>query len=85
MESTTYLKPSEGVDDGTIRQCLEDYYAEKPFIRLLPNGQFPDTFCVRGTNFCDIGWKIDPGSGRMILMSVIDNLVKVQRVKPCRT
>ncbi len=31
---------------------------------------------VRGTNFCDIGWTIDPGSGRLILMSAIDNLVK---------
>ncbi len=76
MESTMYLKPSEGVDDDTIRKCLEAYYAEKPFIRLLPDGRFPDTYCVRGTNFCDIGWKIDPGSGRLILMSVIDNLVK---------
>jgi N-acetyl-gamma-glutamylphosphate reductase len=39
-------------------------------------GRAPDTLDVRGTNFCDIGWAVDPGSGRLILMSAIDNLVK---------
>jgi hypothetical protein len=48
----------------------------KTFVRLLPDGRFPDTLQVKGTNFCDIGWTVDPGSGRLILMSVIDNLVK---------
>jgi hypothetical protein len=41
-----------------------------------PADVFPDTLHVRGTNFCDIGWAVDPGSGRLILMSAIDNLVK---------
>jgi N-acetyl-gamma-glutamyl-phosphate reductase len=42
----------------------------------LSGGRFPDTLHVKGTNFCDIGWMVDPGSGRLILMSAIDNLVK---------
>ena len=76
MESTVYVRMSPGTDESQIRQCLESYYRSKPFIRLLPGGRFPDTLHVRGTNFCDMGWATDPGSGRLILMSAIDNLVK---------
>jgi N-acetyl-gamma-glutamyl-phosphate reductase len=76
MESTAYVTPSQGTNDKQIRDCLETYYSKKPFVRLLPEDRFPDTLQVKGTNFCDIGWRIDPGSGKLILMSVIDNLVK---------
>ena len=76
MESTIYVTTSPGADERQIRGCLEAYYRDKPFIRLLPGGRFPDTLHVRGTNFCDMGWAVDPGSGRLILMSAIDNLVK---------
>ena len=76
MESTIYVTPASGVDDMQIRQCLESYYHNKPFIRLLPGGRCPDTLHVKGTNFCDIGWSVDPGSHRLILMAAIDNLVK---------
>lgn len=76
MHSTVYVRLAAGVGTGQIRQCLESFYHQKPFIRLLPAGRFPDTLHVKGTNFCDIGWVVDPGSGRLILMSVIDNLVK---------
>jgi N-acetyl-gamma-glutamyl-phosphate reductase len=76
MHSTLYVALTEGTRSVQVRQCLETYYEEKPFVRLMPDGVFPDTAQVRGTNFCDIGWKSDPGSGRLILLSVIDNLVK---------
>ncbi len=76
MESTVYVRMSPGADESQIRQCLESCYRGKPFIRLLPGGCFPDTLHVRGTNYCDMGWVVDPGSGRLILMSAIDNLVK---------
>lgn len=76
MASTVYVTLSPGVDTKQIRFCMESYYRERPFVRLLPDGCFPDTLQVKGTNFCDIGWMIDPGSGKLILLSVIDNLVK---------
>lgn len=76
MQSSIYVTLSPGVDETQIRQCLETCYHDKTFIRLLPGGRFPDTLHVKGTNFCDIGWAVDPGSGRLILMSAIDNLVK---------
>ena len=76
MQSTIYAKLSPGADEPQVRQCLETAYGSAPFVRLLAGGRTPDTLNVRGTNFCDIGWGVDPGSGRLILMSAIDNLVK---------
>jgi len=76
MQSTVYVRTSPGVEETQIRQCLESYYRKKTFTRLLSDGRFPDTLHVKGTNFCDMGWVVDPGSGRLILMSAIDNLVK---------
>ncbi len=76
MQSTIYATLTAGVDAGRISRCLTDFYRNKPFVRLLADQRAPDTLHVRGTNFCDIGWQVDPGSGRLILLSAIDNLVK---------
>jgi len=76
MQSTIYANLAAGADELRVRQCLEAAYGDASFIRLLDDGRAPDTLNVRGTNFCDIGWTVDPGSGRLILMSAIDNLVK---------
>lgn len=51
-------------------------YAEEPFVRLLPPTRLPDTKNVVGTNFIDIGWKIDTRTSRVVVMSAIDNMVK---------
>jgi len=42
----------------------------------LSEGRLPDTLNVRGTNFCDIGFKLDERNNRLIIVSAIDNLVK---------
>ena len=76
MQATQYASLKEGVGEGDLRACLEDYYAARPFVRLLPPGQVADSACVRGTNFCDIGLVVDEHTGRVILLSAIDNLVK---------
>ncbi len=75
MESTIYTYPRQGVDARTIEKCLRDFYQGRPFVRIC--GQTPpDSLNVKGTNCCDIGLVIDPRSGHLVLMSVIDNLVK---------
>ncbi len=51
-------------------------YGEEPFVRLLGDARLPDTKDVAGTNFIDIGWKIDKRTNRIVLMSAIDNIVK---------
>jgi N-acetyl-gamma-glutamyl-phosphate reductase len=51
-------------------------YADEPFIRLYKPGHMPDLHGVARTNFCDIGVTLDAGTGRAVVVSAIDNLVK---------
>ena len=51
-------------------------YGDEPFVRLLGDKRLPDTKNVVGTNFIDIAWRIDERTGRLIVMSAIDNIVK---------
>jgi len=51
-------------------------YGQEPFVRLLGEERLPDTKNVVGTNFIEIAWKIDKRTGRLIVMSAIDNIVK---------
>ena len=76
MQTTIYATPAPGVDEARVRECWQDYYAGRPFIRIRPSGKLPDTRYVRGTNYCDIGMVLDEKRQRLILMSAIDNLVK---------
>ncbi|MBX6394579.1 MAG: N-acetyl-gamma-glutamyl-phosphate reductase, partial [Alicyclobacillaceae bacterium] len=57
-------------------KVYEETYAGAPFVRVRPVGEWPQTKEVQGTNFCDIGVTIEARTGRMIAVSVIDNLVK---------
>ncbi|MFP4255550.1 MAG: N-acetyl-gamma-glutamyl-phosphate reductase [Desulfobacterales bacterium] len=76
METTIYASLLKDAGDEAVRECLTAYYRGRRFIRITENGRPPDTRDVRGTNYCDIGFVIDRDNQRLILMSVIDNLVK---------
>ncbi|MFO7830707.1 MAG: N-acetyl-gamma-glutamyl-phosphate reductase, partial [Desulfuromonadaceae bacterium] len=53
-----------------------DIYAEEPFVRICPEGQLPNTAYIQGSNFVDLGLVVDSRTGRVIVVSAIDNLVK---------
>ncbi|UCF91912.1 MAG: N-acetyl-gamma-glutamyl-phosphate reductase [Desulfobacterales bacterium] len=76
MLTTIYAKPRLGLSAADISDCLAAFYSGRPFVRLRPEGKPPDTLHVRGTNYCDLGFKFDARNNRVILMSAIDNLVK---------
>lgn len=59
-----------------ITNCYEQAYADEPFVRLLEGGALPDTKNVVGTNVVEIAWRLDPRTGRLIVMSAEDNIVK---------
>ena len=59
-----------------IRAAYEKYYGDEKFIRILEDGVYPETRWVEGSNFTDIGFKIDERTGRIIMMGALDNLVK---------
>lgn len=75
MMSTIYCLP-QTKDAGIIAEVYREYYDHEPFIRLYPQGEFPHTKWVHGTNFCDLGFSLDERTGRLVLISVIDNLTK---------
>ena len=76
MLTTLYATPANATAPGQIRKCLQSFYAGRPFVRICQADRLPDTLHVKGTNFCDIGFRIDPTCGRLIMVSAIDNLVK---------
>ena len=74
--STCYATLKEGVQPELVDAAFEKLYGKEHFIRLLGRGAYPSTKDVRGSNFCDIAWHIDARTKRVIVLSVIDNLVK---------
>lgn len=76
MLSTIYSDLVKSVPEKTIMECLNDYYKDAPFVRILKSKQVPDISWVSRTNFCDIGFRIDGRLNRLIVVSAIDNLVK---------
>ena len=72
---TIYVRARRDVNEATVTTVLEQAYADAPFVRLT-GGTLPEIKHVAHTNFCDIGWKHDPSSGRLILVTCLDNLVK---------
>ena len=76
MLTTIYAELLKGVSSDDVKKCFSSFYSDSHFIRICPEGKFPDTLHVRGTNYCDIGFKLDLRNNRLILISAIDNLVK---------
>jgi N-acetyl-gamma-glutamyl-phosphate reductase len=76
MLTTIYAMPVAPLKTEDIFQCLTAAYSGHAFIRLCAQERLPDTIHVKGTNFCDIGFKLDEHTDRLILISAIDNLVK---------
>lgn len=69
-------------DPGLVREDLitiySAFYRSAPFVKILPNGSYPQTKWACGTNLCYIGVEVDRRTDRVIVMSAIDNLVKGQ-------
>ncbi len=74
--STVYAALRPGFNQSVINKLYSEEYATESFVRLLEEDVFPATQYVRGSNYCDISFKIDPVTNRIIIMTAIDNLVK---------
>jgi N-acetyl-gamma-glutamyl-phosphate reductase len=75
--TTLYLAPTaKGEDPKRIEAAFRASYAGESFVRLLDEKTLPDTKNVAGSNFIEIAWRLDPRTGRLIVMSAEDNLVK---------
>lgn len=74
--TTTVAKLAEGVTLDDLTACYEKAYADSPFVRLMGPKTPPETKNVTRTNFVDIGWAVDARTGRAVLMSTEDNVIK---------
>ena len=74
--STCYAKLKAGVTADMVTAVFKKMYGDEYFIRLLGLGGYPATKQTRGSNFCNLGWHVDVRTGRVIVLSAIDNLVK---------
>lgn len=74
--TTIHAMPSSGIGSDAITSAFEEAYGNEGFVRLLGTKALPEIKNVVYTNFIDIGWRHDPRTGRTILNSAEDNLVK---------
>lgn len=72
--TTAHIFVKKQLSEEDVSAIYSDFYMDKPFIRLIKG--IPMLGNVRGSNFCDIGFEVEKGSDRIVVISAIDNLVK---------
>jgi N-acetyl-gamma-glutamyl-phosphate reductase len=73
--STIYAKAAKKVSGKSLAQLYKKFYKDEVFVRIREE-QLPNTKFVAGTNYCDIGLEVNEVTGKVIVLSAIDNLVK---------
>lgn len=74
--ATCSAKARPGVDAADVRAAYEKALGDEPFVRLLPEGQWPSTAAVYGSNSALVQVTLDAAAGRIVVVSAIDNLTK---------
>ncbi|MBE3587066.1 MAG: N-acetyl-gamma-glutamyl-phosphate reductase [Thermoanaerobacteraceae bacterium] len=74
--STIYARLLISLGQEEILSLYREFYREAKFVRVLPAGMLPATKMVVGSNHCDIGLVVDSRTGRVVVVSAIDNLIK---------
>jgi N-acetyl-gamma-glutamyl-phosphate reductase len=74
--ATCSAKAKPGVSAESVRAVYEKAFADEPFVHLLPQGQWPATSSVYGSNAVQVQVAYDSATGRIIVISAIDNLTK---------
>lgn len=76
MMVSMYIDLHSIKQDFEIIELYQSFYEGHPFIRIMPQGKWPTTKGVAGSNYCDIGFSVDARTNRLTVISVIDNLMK---------
>lgn len=74
--TTIYVKLKSSWSTEHLLGLYKEVYEGHPFIRIRPQGIYPSVKEVAGSNYCDIGLNVDQRTGRLTIVSVIDNLMK---------
>jgi len=76
--TTAYALLKEDATPAELLGRYADFYADEPFVEVMPEGELPASKYAHGSNRCFIGLTIQPGTRKVIVVSVIDNLIKGQ-------
>jgi N-acetyl-gamma-glutamyl-phosphate reductase len=74
--ATCSARAADGVTGDSLRAAYEKAFADEPFVHLLPEGQWPATASVYGSNAVQVQVVYDEAADRIIAISAIDNLTK---------
>lgn len=74
--TTSYASLLQGVKEEDVKKAYTDSYGEEKFIRLKPEGSFPETRFVKGSNYFDLSYIVDKRVNRLIVIGAIDNIMK---------
>jgi N-acetyl-gamma-glutamyl-phosphate/LysW-gamma-L-alpha-aminoadipyl-6-phosphate reductase len=80
VQVVCHARAAGDLDERALRQVYRDYYTREPFIRIVAQRRgtyrYPEPKILLGSNYCDIGFAVDPGQGRVVVIAAIDNLMK---------
>ena len=74
--STIYLRLAQKTEPEQVEQCLRDFYATSPLVRVHAVGSLPQIQHIVRTNYCDVGFELAKDGKRLVLVSCLDNLLK---------
>ncbi len=74
--STIYATLQRDISVSDLVGLYKKFYRNDIFVRIYDEGTYPNISCVRGSNYCDIGFALDDKTGRVIIIAAIDNLMK---------
>ncbi|HMK50827.1 MAG TPA: N-acetyl-gamma-glutamyl-phosphate reductase [Thermodesulfovibrionales bacterium] len=74
--TTIYAPAVKKYTTEGIIKVYEEFYGKEPFVRVLESGRYPNIKNVRGTNYCEIGIRMNERTNTLIIVTAIDNLVK---------
>jgi N-acetyl-gamma-glutamyl-phosphate reductase len=74
--STIYVKLNSASGPAQVLDCMRNFYAGSPWVRVFPEGKLPQIQYSLHTNYCDIGFTLAPDRRRMVMVSCLDNLLK---------
>jgi N-acetyl-gamma-glutamyl-phosphate reductase len=74
--ATSYMNLKTDETLETLHSFYQEFYADAPFVNVLPLGQYPSTQYVKGSNMCLLGLAMDSRTDRLIVVSASDNLIK---------
>ena len=74
--STIYATLQKDVSASDLVDLYKKFYKDEIFVRIYDEGTYPNISSVRGSNYCDIGLALDGRTGRVVIVTAIDNLIK---------